>query len=175
MCGFQTAARQRNGGRLGLRRVWANGRIGGTRMSSRHRKRNGRQRNGPTEKWRAVGSTPCVGEWTDWRNENEQQASKKEVAPRPFARRRGWRCQVHRARPTRCHELPLRSARPRSARNRLSRVWVRSSWGRAQTVRMLYIASHDAARKAQCRNLFLGGSFDACCSFSSLQSVHSPY
>ena len=54
--------------------------------------------------------------------------------------------------------------------NRLSRVWVR-----AQTVRMLYIASHDAARKAQCRNLFLVGSFDACCSFSSLQSVHSPY
>ena len=33
--GFQTAARQRNGGRLGLRRVWVNGR---TRMSSRHRK-----------------------------------------------------------------------------------------------------------------------------------------
>ena len=32
------AARQRNGGRLVLRRVWVNGRIGGTRMSSRHRK-----------------------------------------------------------------------------------------------------------------------------------------
>ena len=59
------------------------------------------------------------------------------------------------------------------SRKRLSRVWVRI--GRAQTVRMLYIASHDAARKAQCRNLFLVGSFDACCSFSSLQSVHSPY
>ena len=38
--GFQTAARQRNGGRFGL-------------------------------------YTPCVGEWTDWRDENEQQASKK--------------------------------------------------------------------------------------------------
>ena len=35
--GFQMAARQRNGGRLGLRRVWMNGRIGETRMSSRHR------------------------------------------------------------------------------------------------------------------------------------------
>ena len=67
--------------------------------------------------------------------------------------------------------LSRRVARPRSARNRLSRVWVR----RACSDRMLYIASHDAARKAQCRNLFLGGSFDACCSFSSLQSVHSPY
>ena len=45
--------------------------------------------------------------------------------------------------------LSRRVARPRSACNRLSRVWVRSSWiGRAQTVRMLYIASHDAARKA---------------------------
>ena len=72
--------------------------------------------------------------------------------------------------------LSRRVARPRRARNRLSRVWVRSSWiGRAQTVRMLYIASHNAARKAQCRNLYLVGSFDACCSFSSLQSVHSPY
>ena len=36
--------------------------------------------------------------------------------------------------------LSRRVARPRSARNWLSRVWVRSSWiGRAQTVRMLYI------------------------------------
>ena len=51
--------------------------------------------------------------------------------------------------------LSRRVARPRSARNRLSRVWVRSSWiGRTQTVRMLYIASHEAARKAQCRNRF---------------------
>ena len=32
------ATRQRNGGQLGLRRVSVNGRIGGTRMSSRHRK-----------------------------------------------------------------------------------------------------------------------------------------
>ena len=71
--------------------------------------------------------------------------------------------------------LSRRVARLRSARNRLSRVLVRSSWiGRTQTVRMLYIASHDDARKAQCRNIFLGGAFDACCSLSSLQSVHSP-
>ena len=83
--GFQTAARQRNVGRLGLRR------------------------------------------WTDWRDENEQQAS---VVPLPFVRRRGWQCQVHRARPTRCHELPLCLARPRRA---LSRVWApSSSIGRAQ-------------------------------------------
>ena len=38
--GFQTAARQRNGGRFGL-------------------------------------YTPFVDEWTDWRDENEQQASTK--------------------------------------------------------------------------------------------------
>ena len=40
-----------------------------------------------TEQWRAVGSTPCVGEWTDWRDENEQQASKMLVVPLPFALR----------------------------------------------------------------------------------------
>ena len=132
--GFQTATRQRNGGRLGLRRVWANGRIGGTRMSSRRRK----------SRLRLALSCGVVG---------------GDVKPYKMSR-----------------TVSLRVARPRSARNRLSRVWVRSSWiGHAQTVRMLYIASHDAARKAQCRNLFLGGSFDACCSFSSLQSVHSPY
>ena len=137
--GFQTAARQRNGGRLGLRRVWANGRIGGTRMSSRHRK----------SRLRLAGSS-----WV--------AMSSAQSAPYKMSRTAA--------------SLSRRVARPRSARNMLSRVWVRSSWiGRAQTVRMLYIASHDATRKAQCRNLFLGGSFDACCSFSSLQSVHSPY
>ena len=35
---FSNGCPTRNGGRLVLRRVWENGRIGGTRMSSRHRK-----------------------------------------------------------------------------------------------------------------------------------------
>ena len=124
-------------------RVWANGRIGGTRMSSRHRK----------SRLRLALSRGVVG---------------GDVKCTERALQDVTNCRF--AQPAR------RVARPRSARNRLSRVWVRSSWiGRTQTVRMLYIASHYAARKAQCRNLFLGGSFDACCSFSSLQSVHSPY
>ena len=136
--GFQTAARQRNGGRLVLRRVWENGRIGGTRMSSRHRK----------SRLRLSLSRSVVGG------------------------------------DVKCTERPLqdvtncRFAQPASSAtgNRLSRVWVHSSRiGRAQTVCMLYITSHNAARKALCRNYFVGGSFDACCSFSSLQSVYSPY
>ena len=117
----------------------ANGRIGGTRMSSRHRKSSLPFR---AASWVAMSSAQSM----------------------PYKMSRT------------AASLSRRVARPRSAHNRLSRVWVRSSWiGCAQTVRMLYIASHDTARKAQCRNLFLGGSFDACCSFSSLQSVHSPY
>ena len=134
--GFQTAARERNGGRLGLRRVWANGRIGGTRMSS-------------------IEKVGCA---SPFRAASWVAMSSAQSAPYKMSRTAA--------------SLSRRVARPRRARNRLSRVWVRSSWiGRAQTVRMLYIASHDAARKAQCRNLFLGGSFDACSSFSSLQSV----
>ena len=47
----------------------------------------------PTEKLWAVGSMLAVGEWTDWRDENEQHrhrySRKEDVAPLPFARSRG--------------------------------------------------------------------------------------
>ena len=142
--GFQTAARQRTGGRLGLRRVWANERIGGTRMSSRDRK----------SRLRLALSRGVVG---------------GEVKCTERALQDVTNCRFAQPASSATEECTQQAVM-------LSRVWVRSSWiGRAQTVRMLYIASHDAVRKAQCRNLFLGGSFDACCSFSSLQSVHSPY
>ena len=74
-------------------RVWANGRIGGTRMSSRHRKSRLRL---ALSRGVVGGDVKCT--------ERALQMSRTAAS------------------------LSRRVARPRSARNRLSRVWARSSW-----------------------------------------------
>ena len=49
--------------------------------------------------------------------------------PLPFARRRGWRCQVHRARPTRCRfAQPVCSTTKACTQQAVKRVWAHRSW-----------------------------------------------
>ena len=114
----------------------------------------------PTEKWRAV---LAVGEWRD---ENEQhrhrQSHKEDVGPLLSL----GAMVAQRAPSTRCNELPLGSSS--IANEACKQLAVEGSGGWRALFTWDATSPVTTPRERRRGNL-------ACCSLSSLQSVHSPY